>query len=82
MEATRRMTWAEIAAAYPDEWVLLAETEYEDPIESLEVRRARVLAHGDDHDQVRADLAWQSTGDLAFFFTGEITMPEGTGVVL
>jgi hypothetical protein len=44
-EISEPLTWAEICARYPDEWVCLVEVDRVDPRE-FEFRTARVIGHG------------------------------------
>lgn len=44
-EISEPLTWAEICARYPDEWVCLVEMECKRPFE-FEFRTARVIGHG------------------------------------
>ena len=44
-ELPELLTWDEIRARYPDEWVFLAEVDYFHP-NGPEIRTARVISHG------------------------------------
>lgn len=73
------MTWAEIAAAYPDEWVLLAETEYE---ASYAVASARVLAHGDRREPLVEELDRTCPAASGVLFTGREIPVTVAGFIL
>lgn len=46
-----RLTWAEICARYPDEWVVLIDTKWLDQ-DSFEFETAIVCGHAKGHDEV------------------------------
>jgi len=68
------LTWAEICARYPDEWVCLVEIEHEVP-NGVAIRSARVVGHGKTRrapfDQV--DAGWEQYKLIGHYFTGRIT---------
>lgn len=68
------LTWAEICARYPDEWVCLVEIEREVP-NGIAIRSARVVGHGKTRrapfDQV--DAAREPYKLIGHYFTGRIT---------
>lgn len=63
------LTWDEIVAKYPDEWVLIDEPDLEDDI--FDVIRGRVVAHSADVDDVYAAGRQLKLRDSAFLYTGE-----------
>jgi hypothetical protein len=69
---TERMTWAEICERYPEQYVLLAEVEFESA-SGPNIVSARVIAHAvsqDEHYAIRRELepAWAPVYSR---FTGE-----------
>ena len=68
----QRMTWEEMKAAYPDEWLLI--TDYEtDP--TGEVVAGAVVRHSKDDEEV---FALPAIGkNCAFRYTGECQFPGG-----
>jgi hypothetical protein len=74
-EISELLTWAEICARHPDEWVCLVEMEFTPP-NGPEIRTARVIGHGKTRrapfDQA---LAWRDHYDLiGHFYTGRVTV--------
>jgi len=71
----RRMTWAEICALYPDEWVVLVDLEHEDgDDDDGEVVAGVVVGHSKGHAACLVDskpLRPPGT-NCAHLFTGEI----------
>lgn len=70
------LTWAEIRARYPDQWVCLVEMDRADE-DNFEFRSARVVGHGpsrrDPLDQARAFRDRYDT--IGHYFTGRIAGP-------
>lgn len=68
-----RLTWQEICARHPDEWVALAEVDWIDDL-SLEFRSAIVAGHGprrsDPLDQIRSSRGRYPA--MAHYFTGVV----------
>jgi hypothetical protein len=67
------LTWEEICARHPDEWVCLAELDFTHP-NNLELRSARVIGHGKTQ---RASLDQATTSfpqydEIGHFYTGEL----------
>ena len=83
------LTWAEICARYPDEWVCLVEMDRVHP-DLFDFRTARVIGHGkprgESVDQALAwrDFAWRDDYDLiGHYFTGRITVrPPRPSIIL
>jgi hypothetical protein len=72
-EISRPLTWAEICACHPEEWVCLVEIDFTHP-NGLEFRTARVIGHGKSRrapfDQARA---WRARYDeIGHFYTGHV----------
>lgn len=77
METTALMTRAEIEAAYPDQWVALADVETD---ELTQVSQARVLCHNADYDLVYEALEAAQPRDGGVLFTGwDMPLPAGVG---
>ena len=73
-EISEPLTWVEICARYPDEWVCLAEVDFIQP-NGLELRTARVVGHGKTRREplVQAD-PWRDHHDMiGHLYTGRIT---------
>jgi hypothetical protein len=73
-EISQPLTWAEICARHPDEWVCLVEIDFTHP-NGLEFRTARVIGHGKTRrapfDQAGA---WHAQyEEIGHFYTGHIT---------
>jgi hypothetical protein len=68
------LSWREICARYPDEWVALVEIDW---IDDDEFRSARVAGHGKTRreplDQARP--LWARPDEIGHFFTGPIRAP-------
>ena len=77
MSATtaERLTWEEICARYPDEWVLLVDADFVYDAE-LSVKRARVAMHDPESAPLLAALPNVPPGDVAIYFTGRNPFPE------
>lgn len=72
-QSTERLTWDQICERYPDEWVVLVETEWVNETD-FEFGTARVI----DHDKSRKALsprikaAYEQYDELGSFWTGEV----------
>jgi hypothetical protein len=78
------LTWAEICARYPDEWVCLVETDRIHP-DLFDFRTARVVGHGktrgDPYDQ--ALPWWEHYNLIEHYFTGRIAVrPPRPSIIL
>ena len=73
-EISKPLTWAEICARYPDEWICLVEVDFIHP-SGLEFRTARVIGHGKTrHDPVMQARPWRSRyEEIGHLYTGRIT---------
>lgn len=73
---TDPLTWAEICARYPDQWVALVEIDWVNE-NDLDFRSARVIGHGKARrqplDQARPLRARYD--EIGHFFTGPIRAP-------
>ncbi len=73
-EVTEPLTWAEICARFPDEWVALVDIDW---VDDDEVRTARVAGHGPR----RADPLAQARPlhdlyrEIGHFYTGRVRAP-------
>ena len=67
------LTWQEICARYPNEWVVLVEVDWIDE-DDKDFRFARVAGHGKTRREplVQARSVWPRYGEIAHFFTGRI----------
>jgi len=67
------LTWQEICARYPNEWVVLVEVDWIDE-DDRDFRSARVAGHGKTRKEplVQARSMWSRYGELSHFFTGRI----------
>ncbi len=67
------MTWDEICACYPGEWVCLAELEFSDP-HHAELRAARVIGHGKTQDESldQGITLFPEYDEIGHFYTGEL----------
>jgi len=68
------LSWAEICARYPDEWVCLVEMDRVDP-NGFEFRTARVIGHGKTRRApVEQAMAWRDHYSLiGHYYTGRVT---------
>jgi hypothetical protein len=73
-EISGPLTWAEICARYPDEWVCLVEVDFIHP-NGLELRTARVVGHGKTSGEPFAQARpWRAHYDeIGHLYTGRIT---------
>jgi hypothetical protein len=66
------LTWAEICARYPDEWVCLVEMDRLHPY-GFEFRSARVIGHGKTRRPLRAGRPWRARYQvIGHYFTGRV----------
>jgi hypothetical protein len=67
------LTWQEICARHPDEWVVLVEVDWIDE-DGRDFRSARVAGHGKTRREplVQARSMWPRYGEIAHLFTGRI----------
>jgi hypothetical protein len=76
------LTWQEICARYPDEWVALVEIDWVDE-DDLDFRSARVAGHGKTRreplDQARP--LREHYDEIGHFFTGPIRVPLRTYIM-
>jgi len=74
-EISEPLTWAEICARHPDEWVCIVEIDRVDP-NGFEFRTARIVGHGKtSRAPVEQAMAWRDHYDLiGHYFTGRVTM--------
>jgi hypothetical protein len=73
-EIPEPLTWAEICARHPDEWVCLVELDQLHP-NGFAFRTARVVGHGKTRRApVDQAMAWRSSYELiGHFYTGRVT---------
>lgn len=69
------LTWDEICARHPDEWVCLAEIDFTHP-NDLEFRTARVIGHGKTQNESldQATTSFPQYDEIGHFYTGELSM--------
>lgn len=67
------LTWPEICARYPDEWVVLVEVDWIEE-DDRDFRSARVAGHGKTRREplVQARSMWARYGEIAHLFTGRV----------
>jgi len=70
------LTWSEICARYPDEWVALVEIDWVNE-NDLDFRSARVAGHGKTRKEPldKARPLWKRYDEIGHFFTGPIRAP-------
>lgn len=70
------LTWAEICALYPDEWVCLVDIEGQNETD-FEFTTARVAGHGKTRKEplVQARPARAQYGSVGHYYTGRIVAP-------
>jgi hypothetical protein len=70
------LTWPEICARYPDEWVCLVAIEGQNETD-FEFTTARVAGHGKTRREplIQARAARAQYGSVGHYFTGPITAP-------
>jgi hypothetical protein len=73
-----RLSWADICARYPDEWVVVVEIEYEnDDMDDGDIVSAIVLGHTKTRGEVlRETLHLCEDQDSGHFFTGPVCAPR------
>ena len=71
------LTFAEIEAQFPGEWVLVEDPRTND---DLEVQSGRVHSHSKDRDEVYRQILTLGASRFAILYTGE--MPEDVAIVL
>jgi hypothetical protein len=71
--ALPRMTWAEIKAAYPDQWVVIGDLEM-DP-ETSEFRSGAVLGAGKTRREPEGQAGPLNGETRARFWTGQVRSP-------
>jgi len=69
------LTWAEICARHPDEWVCVAEIDRIHP-DDFEFRTARVIGHGKTQSESldQASAAFPQYDDIGHFYTSELEL--------
>jgi hypothetical protein len=72
------MSWEEICARYPDEWVCLVETDWV-CFNDFHFRTARVLCHSKKRDEPleEAKSWWWRYRQIGHFFTGKVIAYDG-----
>lgn len=83
-EISEPLTWAEICARYPDEWVCIVEIDYIHP-NGLEFRTARVIGHGKTRRAPieQAKAWWDQYELIGHFYTGRIAVkPPRPSIIL
>jgi hypothetical protein len=70
------MTWNEICATYPDEWVALVEIDWVND-RDFAFSRARVAGHGKRRREpmVQAEPLWSRYEEIGHYFTGRTRTP-------
>lgn len=70
------LTWKEICARHPDEWVALVEIDWVNE-NDLDFRSARVAGHGKTRraPMAQARPLWARYDEIGHFFTGPIRAP-------
>jgi hypothetical protein len=73
-EISEPLTWAEICARHPDEWVCLVEIDRIRP-NAFEFRTARVIGHGETRRApVDQAMSWRDAYEfIGHYFTGRVT---------
>jgi hypothetical protein len=74
-EISELLTWAEICARYPDEWVCLVEIDFIHP-KGPGIRAARVIGHGKTRGApVEQARPWRPHYDvIGHYYTGRMTV--------
>jgi hypothetical protein len=74
---TEPLTWKEICALYPDQWVVLVEVDWVNDTD-LDFRSARVAGHGKTRKEplVQARHLQTRYPSMAHLFTGPIRAPS------
>jgi hypothetical protein len=70
------LTWQEICARYPDEWVALVEIDWVNE-NDLDFHSARIAGHGKTRREPMAQARplWARYEEIGHFFTGPIRAP-------
>lgn len=70
------MTWKEICARYPDEWVALVEIDWVND-RDFAFRSARVAGHGKRRSEpmIAAEPLWGRYEEIGHYFTGRVSSP-------
>ncbi len=71
------LTYDEIKERYPDEWILIVDTELD---KELNLLRGKVMAHSKDRDEVYRKIISLKGRSFAVEYNGE--PPEGWAAVL
>src|SRR5215217_2232267 len=82
-EISAPLTWTEICARYPDEWVCLVEMDFA-PLNDAELCGARVIGHGKTR-QAPVDQAmhWRQRYEvIGHFYTGRIVARHSRPTVI
>ncbi len=71
-----RLTWGEICARFPDQWVVVVDTDWARDTD-LEFGRANVVAHHPRRKEASADVrvAFRSYDEVGCFWTGTVRAP-------
>jgi len=74
--APERMSWREICRRFPDEWVVIVDTDWVDD-HNFEFGTAQVFAHRERRSDATRDLgaACRSFENVGCFFTGRLRGP-------
>jgi len=75
--ASERMTWKEICERYPDEWVVLVETQWVNDTD-FDFGTAIVLGHFKSRKEASPHIkaAFQRYQEVGSFWTGEFRVPR------
>ena len=75
-QASEPLTWNEIRARFPDEWVILVDVTWENDTD-FDFGRARVLGHFKSRKEASPFIkaAFQHYAEVGSFWTGEIRGP-------
>ena len=81
-EISEPLTWAEICARYPDEWVCLVDIDFVHP-NGPEIRTARVIGHGKTRGApVEQARPWRDHYDvIGHFYTGRTIVRQPRPVI-
>jgi hypothetical protein len=73
-----RLSWAEICARYPDQWVVLIDMKFEnDDMDDGEIESAVVLGHTKTRGEVLRETRHLCDDQLSgHFFTGPVVAPR------
>ena len=75
-QGSERLTWAEICARYPDEWVIMADVDFVNDTDFV-FRTALVLGHHKHRKAASPEIkaAYEQHESVGCFWTGEIRGP-------